>query len=164
MSFTYNAHTGLWRWFCARCEARYEQWGPWGLPTPEHKKAMEAAERQHDWDWHTPQVLKDAWGLTEGRPGGRRMSYVTEVVAILANREQGRRFEDLINQLGGVRPRPTPVESGGPNATSVFVYVLGLDYMNPELVEILTTEPWATGSVIWIEDESWDDPMVKVFS
>lgn len=48
------------RWFCSRCESRYEQWGPWGLPTPEHMEAMLSAERQHLWDWHTPQILKDA--------------------------------------------------------------------------------------------------------
>lgn len=60
-----NLHDGLFRWFCERCEPRYEQWGPWALPTPEHMEAMREAERQHLWDWHTPQVLKDAWGPRE---------------------------------------------------------------------------------------------------
>lgn len=53
---------GGFRWFCSRCEPRYEQWGPWGRPTTENIEAMREAERQHEWDWHTSQILKDAWG------------------------------------------------------------------------------------------------------
>lgn len=62
MSIQQNPNDGLWRWLCTQCEPRYEQWGPWGRPTSEHVEAMREAELQHLRDWHTPQILKDAWG------------------------------------------------------------------------------------------------------
>lgn len=88
------------------------------------------------------------------------VSYVTEVTAILTDWQQGKVFEDLVEQHEGFRPEPA--ETWGPNCTSSQVYVLGLDYATPDLIIALMETRWATGTVVWIEDEAWARPWIHV--
>jgi hypothetical protein len=88
------------------------------------------------------------------------VSYLTEVTVILTDWRQKHVFEDLVEKHEGFRPEP--VETWGPNATGSYVYVLGLDYAKPELIDALTEDRWSGGTVVWIEDESWERPWIRV--
>lgn len=53
---------GMMRQFCRWCEDEYghefNPHGPWLVPTPENRAAIERLERNHDWNHHTPSILK----------------------------------------------------------------------------------------------------------
>lgn len=88
------------------------------------------------------------------------MSYVTAVVAVLANptRDDRQRFEDLVQRYAEFTPEA--VDPQGPNFTGLAVYHLGLDFADPALIEALMVGPWPHGSTLRIESE--DDDAVAV--
>lgn len=54
---------GMIRQWCRWCENEYghefNPHGPWLWPTPENRATIEVAERDHDWNHHTPAILKN---------------------------------------------------------------------------------------------------------
>lgn len=89
------------------------------------------------------------------------MSYVTDVTVILTDWNDKARLESIVQHWAGFTP--LAAEPSGPNCTGCHAYVLGLDYAAPALVDDLLGGPWAPGTVVFVEDESWIRPQIRVF-
>lgn len=78
------------------------------------------------------------------------MSYVTDLVFIARSIEDATAFRDAFERYQGARPDNIP--SAG-RCTNLYVFHLGVNYMEPELREWLTTTTWRDGTTLWLEGE-----------
>lgn len=92
------------------------------------------------------------------------MSVVTTVVFATDHYKDAERFEELVAQLYTRYSHLGPykvhrAEQDGPKYGPGDVYFYGFNYMDSELKNALTSEPWHPGTILWMLDED-DDPII----
>lgn len=98
------------------------------------------------------------------------MGYVTDIVFITPSfsykHKATERFQELF-RLYYTRYKdpyiPSPVEDNGTKASMIVVFHLGVNYADFELLEALRNEPWPAGSVLYIDGENDDSPVIKTW-
>lgn len=88
------------------------------------------------------------------------MSYVTDLVFIARRRSDVTVFQDAVEKSKAYRP--LPLESGD-HCTSLFVFHLGVDYMDRDLRDWLTAHSWGTGTVLYMHGEDEDEPDITTW-
>lgn len=78
------------------------------------------------------------------------MSCVTDLVFIARDIDDATAFQARFEQHQGYEPLPLP--SGGRH-TGLYVFHLGVNYMEHELREWLTTTSWRGGTTLWLQGE-----------
>lgn len=91
------------------------------------------------------------------------MSYVTDLVFIAVTSRDAATFQDVVEQHQHYRVEP--VDSAD-HCTSLWVFHIGVDYMNPDLYTWLKAGPpggWTRGTVLLLHRECDDDPDITVW-
>lgn len=92
------------------------------------------------------------------------MSLITSISLTLTNPDDAQRFEDLFEH--GHTYRPIPTEPRGFRSmryAGPTVYHITSNYLDDDLAQDIINGPWATGSVLYIHEETATHPTIKIF-
>lgn len=91
------------------------------------------------------------------------VSFVTDLVFIATTSRDATAFQDAFEQHQKYRPHPL---DSADHCTSLWVFHIGVDYMNPDLyawLKIGPPEGWTRGTVLFMHGECDEDPDITVW-